>query len=886
MKNRISLLLIFVASMLFATVAVAAGLPPSPTLVEGRSVYTIPDGFVPSKVGRAGLEEINRNLAKLHYRFIVVFEERLPSAGEIAMVDALVNDFRLQGNYDVGTTSVLAIAATPSKYGFSPASRWKVELGIAAPSAKFDSYAIRFTSLSKAQDQKGGVLALAFSIDEDAFDQTDPVRVAARAEAQRREQARLAAQAESDRQERAAAEVIRKRREASATLENYIATMISLIHEAPEYPEIGDLTGYRLALDSAKLARGGADDVVLTAASNLSVATVRLDGLVSAQRNQARIAWFVKFLIAAAFSSCVTLLATRLNKRRKLIASTRERVAAKHAEWETKVGNASLSYAAFDADREEVAATSRMVGATAELYKSVTEEVDDIYVLVRAMTDRLVELKARAAKAGSWDLKAWQQALNDVEAIFVFDTGVIDASALFGTPTKTLKIDPWNAFTQLEERFKKTITKWNTLKAAASGAAENPKDGLPRAAYDRAVIRAKKHGIPEDPWLVEHPVAHPSVVASCEILRNIDPIGYTKALVNLKDKATFVLSRFDDVAMAVSKVRNAESFAAKHHSAPLGTSLERADDPSVTLAAARKAVADFDARLGSMATSTIDAEATALLTAYDKVAKQYASASLAIESLPRTVAAATKARDAACAELAVAVERLDQASQEHVVTKPKATLASVTEHLKHGDTWLGAAKEMSAKQQLLDASRHYATARGHFENASRAAAETISQCNALAAAKVAYLASVAALPQRRAQAAAAVQGYATQLKKRGANFTDALSSIERHGLMGQVDYAEQLRFHQQQANEWALVERRARDQAEEYNRRDREAEARVEQARRDAHEAEQRAARAADDARRASYTSSYSSGGGDYGGSSGSGGGDCGGSSGSGGGDC
>jgi len=175
-----------------AFVTVTYGQIEVPVLRDRQFVYTIPENFNPPMIQQFGVNELNNAARQCHYPFYVVLVETLPAGSESDDERAAVaiNQLAQQWadrypSFDIAKSQIFLLSYEPRKYRFLAGSKFESELGFEKEAHRPYTAIFDRSVKNQRKDPKAGIINMMTAVDDYLFDQTDPVRIAARKEAVR-----------------------------------------------------------------------------------------------------------------------------------------------------------------------------------------------------------------------------------------------------------------------------------------------------------------------------------------------------------------------------------------------------------------------------------------------------------------------------------------------------------------------------------------------------------------------------------------------------------------------------------------------------------------------------------------------------------------------------
>lgn len=826
--------LLALAVWMMAQTFAGAGPLPAPTLRPGQFVYTVPEKFDPPMIGRAGMAEIQRAAAQCRYPYYVVLVDRLPGGTDddaAQVVDSFAENWSINPRYNVSRSSIFLLSFQPRKFRFLAGAEWKTRLGFER--SAHDRYTALFVKHIQGtpKDPKTGIIEMMKAVDGYLFDQTDPARIAARQEAERR------------------AKVARELQSARSLLQEQSTRLLSVLNSPPAYLP-ADTRTYTVSVEQArKLLQTGNPASILAAAAEMRRKASNLEAYVQQKQMEERTRLLAeekrrreetRRKAGYGFLGIVFLglVAGRAGQYRRL----KSRFTKRASEWDERVLNAKNRYVQFYGDHDTIRKLVDPVGATAELYTSVTSEVDAIFFGVNAMESHLNECRSLARRANFLRLGPLASSMQHLDGSFTFDTGQLNPADLFASETKVITVEPNSFFDELEQRFRSTLENWNRLKAASEMRYSPSQDHFPSSVLDALIARAEENGIPLR-WLADHPLygddeADQNLYDAVNENRWNDPISFANRLGELKEKEQEITERIDrmiaaQVLLKADRLEDVPSYGP--------TILRPEDDPKISFDTARREEARF-AGLVADGNRVEDVEENARLVseAYRRCLEQAEVVRTALDTASTVLDNAKQAvLDAESASERVTA-RLHQARQVHAKIEAAESFWNLGN--RHLD---GARRDHEEAGRLLAENRHVeacrraqasisgcGTARGEMD-------QCIAACDELDRQKRAF--------EEKARAVdAAWQSAATRMRRYGG----ITSRLERPRLPmdtgSSADYAYLLGLLAAQEAAWDREVRQAQRAYEAEQRRREQAAA----------EARRRAEEAAEQSRRSSSWSS------------------------------
>ena len=799
-----------------------------PPFDPDQRVFVIPSGYVPPAIGPYGLARLDDNLRRLHFPFYVILRARLPPGPGSdderaqAITDGAAEAWTREGA-DPSVSTFFALTFEPRKYSLLVGSRWKVELGLEG--AALDPLLERFLVHVRGtpQDPVSGIIDLARALDDHAFDQTDPERIAARRLAGARghlralhrdlrdlldapsehlpweidrfialeERLRDLQSADDDAvaaldlrpfeldvavlrdhvaaaREREQAEAARRAR-LRARLEDHAQNARRALAHG-HLPDLGDdpvIAAVRDALPAAEAALAATDPDAQSAAlerlepplSRLLLA-LRVAQEAAAERRQRALLTALAALLA--LSLLGGLLVWLRDRRRRALLDLEWDADA----WEDKLANAGARFVELYGERDAVLGLLEHSGRTAELRDAVTREIDALYAVIRAMEAHVQRCRARGR--GAWiSLAAIDAARAALTQPFEADTGELNQRDLFAPLTRRLTVDPARLQDDLDARFKATLTGWERLRDAAARQLRPATELFPHARLDALLADLDAAGLPHR-WIADHPLigddaADAAVYEAADALRWVDPVAYAERIDALLAAEAAIAARVDRLMDARRRALAARDAVPDLPAPADGLRLDPADDPALALARARAALQRLDALLAAPPAPPDDAQVLAAAdeaqAAFAVVSDQILAVQLAAADTADLVAAAPRALDDAERNRDDAAAAAADARRYHVDVEVDGWLTAARDALHRGHHDLDEARRALAERRLVAARRAARAALDRAAEASREAARARAQVRALEDLRARYEEQVRRLPQTRAARNANLQLY-------------------------------------------------------------------------------------------------------------------------------
>lgn len=780
-------------------------------------------------IGNSGIDDINKAAKSCHFPYYVVLVETLPGSGDGDQLAANAINYLSQQwgqrypSFDMAKSQIFLLAYNPRKYRFLAGSKFEAELNFRNDAHEPYTDIFKASVQAQRKDPKNGIINMMTAVDSYLFDQTDPDRIAARKEAARKEAEERALLA------------------AKSTLGEQIVRLGDLLNKKEYLPN--DVSDYKKALADARKARDSGDRTeMLSTAAATKVSADALEFTVNEkERVAARLFLQLVFkwvLTLGAFFLAIFLIAGRSGKRNGLRLRFNKEVGQRLA----MVTNASQQFFKLYGDRGDILSLTGVTGKTAELYSSVTKEVDEMYVGVEALRQLTESCKMLANEATFFSLKPLERAIERLDEAFDFDTGQVNKDSLFEPETKVIKISPKELADSLQARFEANVQSWNDLKAAIAARDMTAEQHFPSKTYDALLAQARSMGIPER-WLSNHPLAgddstDQSLYKSTNDLALTDPVAFVEKLNDLKKAETTVSAEFEQLTSAIELSRSNRLESEPYVG---DTVVDPNDDPRTTFALARRAEDQLAGVLaGAVTVEEVVQQAQKADELYRKAAQQAAVLNNAVKSAVESIDTAQKKLKQVTLETGDASRVLTQASKVHKSKEPAKFLSAAQAQLTDGQRDLEKAQRQIGEKRHLNARRNAELAASKFDEAIAQAQRTVRSCKELDKAKAEF-------EKRLAQMDSTREDYLRKVKRYGGS--QQLSSFRFQPVNGPADYLMMMTLLDNVENDWQSAARRAQRDYEE-----------AEAARQAAEAAARREREEEESARRqASYASSSSS---------------------------
>lgn len=805
----------------FLATACASAALGAPDVVPGRFVYTIPQGFDPPLIGRAGVARIQHAARQLHFPYYVVLVESFNGETDddtARYIDNLAQQWQQDPDFNAAKSSIFMLSYNPRKYRFIAGSFWEHELGFAREAhAPFTAIFVKYVSSSR-KDPTTGIIRMMQAVDRYFVVESDPKTIAARKEAARK--AELARQ-EALRQ----AEIARKKAEEARALQsardqlnNEVVTLDELLASEPRFlPANAD--EYRAERENANVIVQLTDrNQILAGAAALRMKNDSLRTYIEAKQREAQNRQ-LKLLgqSAAAFVAAVVLIAL-LVMRFRTYTRLKRAVDRQCTEWETAISNAQPKYLSFDEERGMIAGLKDLTGRTKEVYDSATREVDDIFIAIGAMLNHINECRGMAKSGSFLRLGPLKRAFDNLDREFVADTKQLADVRLFAPDTRQVTLKPSEAMRQLEERFGRAIAQWNHLKQASEIRFKKAEEVFTQTRLDELIKTADENGIPHR-WLSDHPLfgddtSDQALYTRVNQGRMDDPVAFLEQLEGLQAGEAEVAGRLNRLVEAVQVSKSSRVETVPDLSM---TVLQPQDDPAVTFDAARREEARFTALLQSRDDVTeVEQQAEAVRDLYRKCVEQAVMAQQAVEQARQELDQARKR----LADVSVQGQEAEQMVREREpvfagMQGSRSSLANGRRYLDAGKTDLDSAESLLAQRRHLEASAGARQAVNQLASAEREFGECREQCQDLDRTKQEFEEKLADMENRQEQYERRLRRYGRRARLHGFDYKPSPGALDYYLLLRQMDDLE---------SEWKREVRQAQVIYEEEERRRRERE--------------------------------------------------------------
>ncbi|RYG33689.1 hypothetical protein EON81_17560 [bacterium] len=735
---------VFVFPPLVALVAGASAQLDAPTLQAGRFVYAIPDSFAPPLIERAGMAEMNREIARLKFPFYVFLVKELPGRGELSrfrtgssqfnslrdrLTDeqtiSLTNALRSQSLFDQNKGSVFLLSFDPRSFTYRPGSLWKTKYGFANlngnnPHAPYLDLFKQYAS-KPANDPKQGILEMAKAIDAHLDDISNPAKIAARdrAAAIQKYESRVS-------EAKVALEQAYNLNVPTGSLESAIGTA--------EGARDGDLAALMRATET--LAREVAPIYKAVSQIQIQMAQQQAEQLAVEQaRQRAEDAERAKKVNSILFGIFAVggVLGTIIHRRRRY-SGLRTELDGAVAEKRSQISNAGQQAYRMFQERDTVAGASKFEGQTKRVYDRIASDLDAITIGLEAMTGHANAAEKMGAK-GSWlSYRPLIEAVNFLKAPFDFDTGKVNRSDLFGDPTEIIRVEPDRFSKEMQNRFAGTSEAWERLKTAMDLQARPLEEALPHTRWTELQTEAVALGL-SPALMAGHPLAGDEAsdrafFARLNTLVWQDPISTFDAIEQAKRWEMETANGFATIRQVKEDLEKARLESVPvFDTAPVSPK----DDPADRLSEARQAEEAFaEAIADSDSTAEIVAKGEIALAAYARCQKAIETLQSAIENAERDIVNLDAPLREAEGRLKLSQEAVAETARFHTgVNKAKSYVHDASLSLETARKTAENARHALAERRHLDATRLVATSRERLLEVGRRSGEALHLCDEL-----------------------------------------------------------------------------------------------------------------------------------------------------------
>lgn len=830
---------------------------PPPVLKEGQFVYSL-DDCAPAGLSRTQQASLNRQLRGLRHPFYVVVLCTLPTLSNAQIDYAHSNGFRgdsetlrievstamlmedwasTSDRYDASNSGVFVISFDPRKYAWHPSLRARNELHLDRRGQ--DVYTERFVSAAKTRpaDYGQGIIDLASAYDAWYFDQTDPDRIARRAEETRRR------------------EEERRLRAAQGRLDAEIHHLQGLLSLKDYLPS--DVESFRDALKEAKKVRQANDPAqMLAAAETLKGSVAVLDHAVSEKKAAARAAMAAFLAKWGSILLLVLGVVYAIWKRRRAQRELQASWEGVEGRWRTELSNAMARWSEIYTEREDILGLFGVSGETKRLWDATTAQVDDILVRIHAMEDHVARCRTIYKRGHFFHFAPYREALSKIHAPFEFDTGRLNKDNLFGGETITKMVDPKTFAQETADLFRASQAGWEALEKAAAARLQNAREAFDHTGMDTLFDLCAAHGISER-RLFSHPLfgdndSDTQFYKSLEDLRQADPLLYLRRVQEAKDNEAAMVQEIKTIASLLQDVGKAKEKV--NQSKFEGSSqVAASDDPTVTLAQARILEESIPGIVAESPLTLIQEHVARLKGLYDTALQQHHTIQIAVSTADAKIRSAVSAQKANAILLQAARRKLDAASKRYSRMKEgEAEYAAGQRYEAEGSRLLERAKKALQQGRHVEACRRAVEAETAMGRSQAHIRSSIEYCGVLEREEADFKRKVSDLEGLR-------QRLLTKMRETGRH-AKPIPDYVPMAIADTVDYARLSASVDQQVHTWRRILRASEEALEAENRLAREA------ARR-AQEQLEAARRAREASRRSSYSSGF--GGGGFGGSGG-----------------
>lgn len=782
-------------------------------------VYTIPGNFVPPNIGNQGMKDLQVKLAGLHHPYYVILVQQLPGSGDgdaraASFVNNLANAWSTRSPVFTPTSSIFVLSYEPRKFRFLAGARWTNEFGFA--NAAHAPYTALFEKSVKKNppDLLGGIWGMAAAVDEHLFDLSDPERVRQRKE-------------EEDKRQKAKALV--DARDALHLEVNRLEQL--LLHaESTDLPSSAEEARTKLGKAKLLLDIGKPEldvGILRRATEQLQETTNGVEQHLEKKANEKFqtkalfISQILAILLACGYG--IWHLMQRFNRWQKAKRDFQEAF----DDWNDKVNNGLVRCGTFQTGREEVSELGNdLEGASRNLYKKVTETVDDITIGLQALGSHLSDVKKQAGRASFFRIARLTAATEALEEPFSFDTGSVEQASLFSPLQHVTTIRPREFAQGLEKRFREAIQGWNELRAARKSQLEPIKledAGLPALKTDM-----ERYGIPLE-RLEGHPLraetAEQGTLRELENLQLHDPLAFAKRLQELDGKMDEARKRVQELLAVVKPAGTARPSA---FDLPEGTIFDEDDHPDALIVLGDKEHGEL---LGLLATDAhideIRRKAAKVVELYKKATQQAESIRYAVREAQGTLAVGRQLEQTALGNRTEAQNAETLAQRVHKNVDVQGYLGEGNDLLKKGQDRLRLAEHALKEKRHLDARRRADDAVAHLEQAIGKFNRAKQRCGELNRLKQDYESLQASLGNKHADAERRIRNVGGSPSLRQPQTQPTVSGPTDYGMLYGA-LKSQTDAWEQQASQAEAEAAEARRRAEQ-RRRDEEAQRRREE---------------------------------------------------------
>lgn len=687
-----------IALALFSSTA-HAELVPAPQLRPGQYVYTVPSGMVPPGFSQAALDNLNDAAKQLKYPFYVLILQNLPSGDRdrvaADIITETVESWSRQNGFDVGKSSVFLLSFSPRAWRFLAGSQWQSDLGLHNEATRPFTKNFLAAVQRRPANPAAGITSTMQAFDSYVWDQTDPVRIAARQQA-----------AKDDLERKRLRDIQQAQAYARAQLSTKIEALNDILTDDKSYlpPNVDK---YKTILKDAKAAYDSNDsNGIYNSTQAIDSHLPTLADAVTTSKSAAHI-----HIVWVAFKWIVFLLLIGTAGvlfwfRRRLYLAAKADFENAAKKWETKVSNASSNYASIYLDRDDLVGMDSLEGDTKKFYDAVTGEVNDIYLCIKGIEAHIERCRALAETATI--ISPWPalQAYAKLDSDFQFNTEQVNKDDLFGNETKVVTVNAKKFAAEQAERFKKCKSDWERLKQAAHDRLEPVADMFDTKPFEAAKDQAKGSLAR---WLSDHPYHQlPDVIKKLDAVKLKDPMKVISEVTKIYANASSVENRF---ALINNAIKAAKAAKPEQLDYDTNTVLGKDEDPQMTLMQASAAEDAIAGVLQSTDLSAPEKVVEAAETARKLYVKAVAMAALikgAVHKAAGLIDKVKPLRNAADQSITAAhqaIEKAEKVHDEKSLAPLRAAIDNAQKTLSLGSNALQAAITALANNRHTEACR-------------------------------------------------------------------------------------------------------------------------------------------------------------------------------------
>ncbi len=875
--KTIAFLLCLLSTLLASPPAKSATGPlEPPVLQKGQFVYSIPDGFLTEGISSRGVAEIQNASTALHYPVFVVLVKEIPDLTSSMLakaredrykekdddlkvtfaIDALASDWikAESGLYDPQKATILLLSSNPRKFRMLAGLQWQANFGL-KENRGLDPYIQKFASYVRGtpKDPKGGLIAAMQTLDAFLWDNTDPVRIAERVEANKKIQEAAIFQ------------------RTLGELDGYIGRLKAALLEAPHYLPSEDLTNHKRLLEASLDKRTGRPEEMAAQINLLKPVVEYLETHITENRDEER-ARFVRVL-GFGFLCLILLIgaAAWVFIRGKRIRGRREKIAFAISSWKDQIANARSRYVDFDTAKEDVLTLRDKKGRTGELFNTTIVDIDKLAHSLCAMELQVLKAGNEMRKGGFFNEQSYINAEAMLLEEFNIKTEDLDAKNLFGSPNIELK-NTMNGFKNiLEALFSKSLNNLQELKEAVKISRMPAIQTLPHSGLDALLSLCAQNGL-KDHWLCEHPLfgddaSDHNFYSDMDQLREDDPLTYKIRMTQYRRQEEQLgekVKALVEYKKALAKLKETKI------QSPEGIVLASGDDPQFTLVEAYKAEGQMEVLLNQADDyKQVEVQFNKIQALYVQATAQAVAASAA-EANATTSKENLRQKQEEVSDLWNKAETTRQAAAKihRNMSDPEKYNRTALKALQDGDERSQKAGEAYTQRRYLEARKLYTRASEDLDLASKHFKNLIESCAEMDKDREKARKLANELGARRSAAATTIRKYGRQPN---------LSEPNIPSLEGTQDFSlilVNLNSQQQQWDSQAQSAQRAYEAEQARIRAEQEAHERAVRRAREAAEEAAESARRSSSSSNDSWSGGSSSGGSDTG-SSGSSSGGC-----------